>query len=93
MRPGMISKECLHILQRRCREVPDELADAWLKLATDYLRPITQPEHGDILDASNFACERLGLPNYCAMAKTRQKREEQREQARRKKQKRERNYA
>jgi hypothetical protein len=61
MHLGMISKGCVALLQRRVREVPDELQDAYIKLATDFLRPIMQPDEMSVREACRFARSRLGI--------------------------------
>jgi hypothetical protein len=60
MRPGMISKDCLAILQFCTRVVPDKMQAEFIALPTSYLRPRMMPSRDDVR-GSNYAREKLGL--------------------------------
>jgi hypothetical protein len=68
MKPGMISRDLLALLQKLSREVPDDQQDAFFKHCTDYLGPIIQPDVADISWAKQYALARIEMPEWLVKA-------------------------
>jgi hypothetical protein len=64
MKPGMISRELLGLLQTLMREVAEDQQEAFLTHATNFLRPILQPTAQDVHAAKQYAFSRIEVPEW-----------------------------